>query len=661
MSRIHMTGPGLTTRGSPPSLASSRLSSLSPVLGYQSRPPRSSPTTLTLMGTISLSSWLRYSEPGSKTLYTHTVAVLADQRAMSSRASGITHRWIVPTSPLFMAFMNPTATSVSSCPMRGPPRSWGASASTDGGAEVTELTETTSSVWGTPAEQAASPPSTARTTTARRSRAGRLPTDGDLRDGRRLGLPGGRLAVRRLRLGVDGRQGDGEGGAMADLALDVDRAPVQVHVLERDGQPESGAAEGPGPVHVGAVEALEDVGQVLGRDALALVGDGDDHVTTTPAHPDPDVALDGVLNGVLDQVGEHPVEPAGVGGDQRLALTGVHLETDVDLAAVGDRVERVDHLVEQAAEVDLDRLQVDHAGVEAADLQQVLEQVLEPLQLAFQQHGGPLGIRRQAGPGGVDVVGGHAHRGQWGAQLVADVGDEPGLEAADVLQLADLLGQVVGHAVERLGQLAEVVLAGRFGDAGGQVAGRDLLGHVPGPLDRLEHPADGDRGQDHHRRQQPGAHDQQEVGELGERLLLEVQRIEEVGLLDADLGLVDVDGGADDQHAAGAKGRADVGVGQLAVLGDPADQVGGDVVEAEVVVGGLLGPVLALQDQGLEAGLAAGAGGQPLLQPGLDLGGGQAGDLTQVVLPGELEDLLDRVVVLLGVEGLGQQRIQGRA
>ena len=68
MSRIHMTGPGLATRGSAPSLASSRLSSSSPVPGYQSRPPLSSPTTLTLMGTISLLSWLRYSGPGSKTL-----------------------------------------------------------------------------------------------------------------------------------------------------------------------------------------------------------------------------------------------------------------------------------------------------------------------------------------------------------------------------------------------------------------------------------------------------------------------------------------------------------------------------------------------------------------------------------------------------------------
>jgi hypothetical protein len=68
MSRIHMTGPGLATRGSAPSLASSRLSRSSPVPGYQSRPPRSSPTTLTRIGTISLSSGVMVSCPGSKTL-----------------------------------------------------------------------------------------------------------------------------------------------------------------------------------------------------------------------------------------------------------------------------------------------------------------------------------------------------------------------------------------------------------------------------------------------------------------------------------------------------------------------------------------------------------------------------------------------------------------
>src|SRR4029450_13115106 len=91
--------------------------------------------------------------------------------------------------------------------------------------------------------------------------------------------------------------------------------------------------------------------------------------------------------------------PRARGGSEGVSLAAVDLEADVDLAAVGDRVESVHHLIQQRADVDLDRLQVDHAGVEAADLQQVLEQVLEPLQLAFQQHGGPLGVRRQSGAG----------------------------------------------------------------------------------------------------------------------------------------------------------------------------------------------------------------------------------------------------------------------
>src|SRR5687767_10322395 len=149
-----------------------------------------------------------------------------------------------------MAFMNPTATSASDCPEKGP-RSWTVSGSTAGGAEVTGLTETTLPVSGTPAVQAASPSSVARTTIGRRRRDRRLPTDGDLRDGLGLRLRLGRVAVGRLGLGVDGRKGHGEGRAVADLALHVDRAPVQVHVLQGDGQPQAGAAQGPGPVDVG--------------------------------------------------------------------------------------------------------------------------------------------------------------------------------------------------------------------------------------------------------------------------------------------------------------------------------------------------------------------------------------------------------------------------
>jgi hypothetical protein len=51
------------------------------------------------------------------------VAVGLAQAATWSWASGITQRWILETSPVFMAFMNPTATSLSVCPEKGPPMS----------------------------------------------------------------------------------------------------------------------------------------------------------------------------------------------------------------------------------------------------------------------------------------------------------------------------------------------------------------------------------------------------------------------------------------------------------------------------------------------------------------------------------------------------------
>src|SRR5262245_57270612 len=109
-----------------------------------------------------------------------------------------------------MAFMYPAATSVSDCPGVGSPTSWRASASSGGGVVVTGLTDTTLPVWGTPAWQAARPSRAASTAVGRRRRTRRLPTDGDLRDGCRLGLRLGRQAVLRLGLGIDRRQGDGE-------------------------------------------------------------------------------------------------------------------------------------------------------------------------------------------------------------------------------------------------------------------------------------------------------------------------------------------------------------------------------------------------------------------------------------------------------------------
>ena len=98
-------------------------------------------------------------------------------------------------------------------------------------------------------------------------------------------------------------------------------------------------------------------------------------------------------------------------------------------------------------------------GVEPADLEQVGEQLLEPVELVVQQLGRPGHRRVEVGARVVDEVGGHPDRRQRGAQLVRDVGDEPLLHAGQALELADLGLQAVGHLVERLGQPGQVVLA----------------------------------------------------------------------------------------------------------------------------------------------------------------------------------------------------------
>ena len=99
------------------------------------------------------------------------------------------------------------------------------------------------------------------------------------------------------------------------------------------------------------------------------------------------------------------------------------------------------------------------ARVQPADLQQVAEQRLEPVQLVDQQLGGAGEAGRELLAGGVQHVRGHPHGGQRRAQLVGDVRGEPALQRAELLELADLALDALGHLVVRLGEPGDVVLA----------------------------------------------------------------------------------------------------------------------------------------------------------------------------------------------------------
>src|SRR5690606_28347778 len=88
----------------------------------------------------------------------------------------------------------------------------------------------------------------------------------------RLGDGGRRPVGRPL-----GRRGkvDGEGAALADGAVDLDRAAVATDDVLDDGEAEAGSPEVARARGVDAVEALRQARQVFPRDALAFVLDRD--------------------------------------------------------------------------------------------------------------------------------------------------------------------------------------------------------------------------------------------------------------------------------------------------------------------------------------------------------------------------------------------------
>ena len=65
---------------------------------------------------------------------------------------------------------------------------------------------------------------------------------------------------------------------------------------------------------------------------------------------------------------------------------------------------------------------------------------------------------RQAIAFGLNHVRGHAHGGQWGTQLMGDVGSKLPLQIAVFLQLRNLGRKLIGHVIEGRGQAAHLIV-----------------------------------------------------------------------------------------------------------------------------------------------------------------------------------------------------------
>src|SRR6185295_6229071 len=123
-----------------------------------------------------------------------------------------------------------------------------------------------------------------------------------------------------------------EGAAALRGALDTHPAAVQLDGVLHDGEPQPGPARGARPAAVDPVEALEDAGQVLGRDAAPGVGDGDPDRGGPRVRRDPHRPRIRVLDGIVEQVPERHLHPLPV---EHRPESRPHLELEVEPAPRG--------------------------------------------------------------------------------------------------------------------------------------------------------------------------------------------------------------------------------------------------------------------------------------------------------------------------------------
>src|SRR3546814_7134802 len=81
------------------------------------------------------------------------------------------------------------------------------------------------------------------------------------------------LCRDRLFLGGEAGKQDGDGGALAQHAGDVQPSAMPFHDMLDDGEAQPRAAHRPAAPRIDAVEAFGEARQVIGADAFALIRD----------------------------------------------------------------------------------------------------------------------------------------------------------------------------------------------------------------------------------------------------------------------------------------------------------------------------------------------------------------------------------------------------
>ena len=184
------------------------------------------------------------------------------------------------------------------------------------------------------------------------------------------------------------RQPDAErrSGVLAG-ARGVHGAAVHLDQVADDRQAQPEAAGLPRRAGVGLPEALEHVGQEVGRDADAGVADRHLDVRVDALQPDLDTAAAaGELDGVGQQVPQHLLQPIGVARDRPDA--GIEDGLDAHALGVGGRLHRRDRVVDDHRQLHRLDVQADLARDDPRHVQHVVDDLGQPVGVALERSRG---------------------------------------------------------------------------------------------------------------------------------------------------------------------------------------------------------------------------------------------------------------------------------
>ena len=147
-----------------------------------------------------------------------------------------------------------------------------------------------------------------------------------------------------------------------------------------DGQAQACPANRTGAAGIHPVEPLEESRAVLTGHSSSIIDDLDAHLSSDQVRTHPDVPIFcAVLHGVLDEVGEDLLEGTRVAD----ALSGGwHLVVQCNLLALRQRPYGADRLLCTPLDVDWNPLSRECSGLDPGQIQEVRDQVGEPLSIS---------------------------------------------------------------------------------------------------------------------------------------------------------------------------------------------------------------------------------------------------------------------------------------